>query len=368
MSSDMMLILDRRDMLVSLEGKALRVERPDGAMQRVPLGILGMVVVHGAPVVSCDVWRALAERCIPAVLVPARGTGVSAWLGAGLSTAIQIRCLQHRAATEVTASLTIARTMVTMKLQAQRRLIERFITPPAGQEQPRLPVAFDPHPPGISALLDSLDRKIEAVSGANDVPTLMGVEGTGAAAWYAWLAETLPGHWRFSGRNRRPPRDAVNAMLSLGYTLLFAEMQGAVQEAGLDPGLGFLHGIRSRRESLVLDLMEPLRPGVDAFVLQLLDSAIKPTHFNYSHRDGCRLTKEGRGIYYPCWAISRANWPIQIPLGTDTISRPDESPTDEGDTTGDSSLRIQCRRMIQILRGHLQAGGVEPIETGDLDG
>ena len=115
MASDLLLILDRRDMFVRLEGGALRVERPDGSMQRVPLGVLGMVVVHGAAAVTCDVWRSLAERGIPAVLVPVRGRGGTAWLGSGLSNTIQIRRRQHQLAGDPAATVGIARQLVWMK-------------------------------------------------------------------------------------------------------------------------------------------------------------------------------------------------------------------------------------------------------------
>lgn len=355
MSGDLLLILDRRDMLVRLEGNALRVERPDGALQRVPLGLLGMVVVYGAPAVTCDVWRALAERYIPAVLLPVRGKGATAWLGPGLSATIQIRCRQHQTAAAVNATLGIARELVKLKLVYQCRL--------AGG----LPEGY----PGRNELVETFERRIAALAEARDVAALMGLEGTAAAAWYAWLAEHLPGHWRFSGRNRRPPRDPLNALLSLGYTLLLAEMGSAVQEAGLDPALGFLHGIVPGRESLVLDLMEPLRPGVDALMLSLLDKVLQPGHFADQGELGCRLTKEGRGLFYPAWAAARWQWPLPISPYLGLSLKSEEVELQAGDTVesvGDPSLRTQCRRMVRVLRTLLQGGAIDLDEEVFSDG
>jgi CRISPR-associated protein Cas1 len=356
MSADLLLVLDKRDMLVRLEGKALRVERPGGALQRVPLGMLGMVVVHGAPAVTCDVWRALAERFIPAVLVPLRTQG-TAWLGAGLSTAIQVRCRQHEVARDPAATLAVARQWLRLKLAMQRQLLA--VLPPPLNASP------------TGEIRAALESGLAALVEVEPVAALMGVEGAAAAAWYGWLAAHLPAPWTFTGRNRRPPRDPVNALLSLGYTLLGAEMLSAVQEAGLDPALGFLHGIVPGRESLVLDLIEPLRPGVDALVLRLLNQVVTPAHFTRHPVQGCRLNKEGRGLFYPAWAHARRYWPLPLApdagLGAWTAALGPTAISAEAQV--DQSLRIQCRRMIRVLRSLLRApDDAAGDEEGETDG
>lgn len=360
MSSDLLLILDRRNTLVRLEGHTLRVEQPDGVLQRVPLGMLGMVVVHGAPAVTCDVWRELSERGIPAVLVPARGKGGIAWLGSGLSNTIQLRRQQHQRASDPAVVLAIARQLVGMKLRYQRQLVTGVAAW----------CAMSPAPP-IQELLTAFDDKLASLDSAADVPAVMGFEGAAAAAWYGWLATFLPGVWGFAGRNRRPPRDPVNALLSLGYTLLGGELLGAVQAAGLDPALGFLHGIVPGRESLVLDLIEPLRPGVDAFVLSLLDRVLTPRHFADQAEQGCRLNKEGRGLFYRAWAEVRWRWPLPISPDAGLSLRPEEVELQtEGvtETVGDVGLGTQCRRMTRVLRALLRSEGRElPGEDTELE-
>ncbi len=123
------------------------------------------------------------------------------------------------------------------------------------------------------------------------------------------MARVLPEQWRFSGRNRRPPQDPVNALFSLTYTLMLSEVERAVAQKGLDTALGFLHTPEPGRSALSLDLLEPLRAEADAFVLDVMSALLTPDHFSGSGTAGCRLSKEGRGLYYQRWAEKRPVWP-----------------------------------------------------------
>lgn len=365
MNGDLLLIIDRRQSVVSLEGQAIRVERPDTDPQRIPLGLLGMVVAHGAPFVACDVWRALAERHIPAVLIPTRGRGETAWVGPGLSATVGIRRRQHLSASDETATLAIARRMVAMKIDNQLRVARRLSAPGVIELD-------DPTTDREAPLFTRLLERIAGLEAMSSVAAVMGQEGVAAAAWFEAIGQWAPAHWRFSGRNRRPPRDPINALLSLGYTLLAAEVRSAVQEAGLDPSLGFLHGMAPGRDSLVLDLMEPLRPGVDALVLSLLDTELHPSHFYFRDEEGCRLSKEGRALFYPAWARGCIHWPVPIPYDVALDFKPTrELQTDTPvETAGDPRLRAQCRRMIRVLRALLlPAGeGTDPDEAVSSNG
>ena len=350
-------------MQVRMEGPALRIERPEGPVERIPLGILSNVIVYGSPMVACDVWRALAERNIPAVLLPARGQGGAACLSAGLSNTLRLRRCQHRAASRTEERLAIARRLVSLKLQAQKRLIEYLASearPVGGWTPPTLRAS------GTETLTRIIEHNLAGLAEAADIATLMGLEGTSAAAWWTWLAEVLPHRWRFVGRNRRPPRDPVNALLSLSYTLLGGEMLRQVQIDGLDPALGFLHGVVPGRESLVLDLIEPLRPSVDAFVLGLIDNRLTPRQFTFSRHDGCRLNKAGRELYYRAWAVQRMAWPKLLPLpeeSSDAAVAGSEAPQprtpEEAQTEPEASLSGQCRLVAGVLRALLDETELE---------
>jgi len=285
--NELVLLLDRRDASMNLEGGSLAVRRPGRPVEHVPLGLLGQVIVLGNPEVGPGVLRALGERGVPTVLLPLRGKGEGVWVGGGLGTSIAVRVAQHRAARE-SRGLEIARSLVRDKLEGYA-----VLAADRGMDE------------AASVVREQQDR----LDSAEDREELMGLEGAAASAWWTALAVRLDAGWRFSGRNRRPPRDPVNAMLSLGYTLLGSEMAMAVRTLGLDPALGFLHGVVPGRESLVLDLVEPLRAGVDAFVLEQLEAGwLTPADFRRSTSEGCRLRKEVRGRFYEEWATRRMDW------------------------------------------------------------
>jgi CRISPR-associated protein Cas1 len=341
MSDDRLVVLDHRDTHVRLDGRALRIDGPEGLRERVPLGLVGQVVVIGSPSVSCDVWRALAERGISAVLLPARGTGAIAWLGAGLPPALRLRRLQHLAAARPDAHLPLARRLVSLKLAGYQRLAQRLAAGElAGPWDDPQRIAT-----GATDVAHRIGAERRALREARDVAGLMGHEGVAAAAWWRWLSDALPAHWGFRGRNRRPPRDPVNALLSLGYTLLGSEVRRHVHAHGLDPALGLLHDIYPGREALVLDLVEPLRAGVDAFALSLLDRGpdwgLTPQDFTTSEHDGCRLGKAARGLFFSAWATWRQDWPL-------ASADPDGLPP-EG-----AALPRACRRLLRHLTRRLE--------------
>ncbi len=318
---DLVVLLDRRDITAGMEGQVLRVERPDCRPERIPLKLISQVVVYGSPMVSCDVWRKLADAGIPAVLFPGRGPGGPACLGSGLSSAVMIRIAQHRAAANPQSRTTVARHIVSRKLRMQEKLLALLAKDDnvllAASARHRAKAEF-------AAVSDSICQCRSAVKQAPDPDQARGYEGAAATAWFGFLADILPGKWRFNGRNRRPPRDPVNGLLSLSYTMALAEVRQVVQQRGLDPGIGFLHTPRPGRESLLLDLLEPCRPAVDAFVLELINGLLAPGHFTYSKKYGCRLNKEGRSIYYRQWADRRLNWPQLRPEPEDCEEKGDK--------------------------------------------
>jgi CRISP-associated protein Cas1 len=289
----MSVVLDRRDLDISLEGKALRIDCKGSFFQRIPLGMVEQVIVYGNPKVDCSVWRTLSAMCIPAVLLPARGSGNSTWISAGLSTSIMVRLNQYNAWCNMGLKRKSVEWLIKRKLKSILSLMDVMDISNKVYEKTR----------------NSLNKSLVALSSGKNIDTLRGVEGAAAKEWFAFLGAILHKKWQFKGRNRRPPRDPVNALLSLTYTLLFSEIRKEVHSRGVDPCLGFLHTPYPGRESLVLDLAEPLRAGADAMVLTLIKQSMNPEHFTYSRTEGCRITKEGRGLYYYFWEDWKKNWP-----------------------------------------------------------
>ncbi|WP_047044098.1 CRISPR-associated endonuclease Cas1 [Vibrio mexicanus] len=107
------------------------------------------------------------------------------------------------------------------------------------------------------------------------VASMRGTEGAAAREYFQWLRQQIDPKWHFTSRNRQPPKDPINAMLSYGYTLLFHNVRALTEARGLLPHIGYLHGSQPRQPALVLDLMEGYRPWVvDELVVQLAKKGV----------------------------------------------------------------------------------------------
>lgn len=146
----------------------------------------------------------------------------------------------------------------------------------------------------------------DAAAGATDVTELLGLEGSAAALYFEQFDSMLKlrEEWQFDwrGRNRRPPRDPINALLSLGYSILAKELCGVCHAVGLDPFLGFLHQPRYGRPALALDLMEEFRPLIaDSVAISLVNRGeLGPEDFVRS-ASGTFLKDAGRKTFWEAW-------------------------------------------------------------------
>jgi CRISPR-associated protein Cas1 len=146
----------------------------------------------------------------------------------------------------------------------------------------------------------------DATESARDITELLGIEGTAAALYFEQFESMLKQResWKFDwrGRNRRPPRDPLNAMLSLGYSMLVKELTGVCHAVGVDPFLGFMHQPRYGRPALALDLMEEFRPLIaDSVAISLVNRGeLGPEDFMRS-ANGTFLSDRGRKAFWEAW-------------------------------------------------------------------
>jgi len=284
MSGSMALVVDKRGAALELGSHGtLVLRRADGRRDRVGLRALGSVVLHGDVQLSTGVLQALAAAGVALAVLPLRSRAPAVGFTQLPHRHAALRHRQHLAYADAALRLALARTVVATKLQAMAAF--------AGARAPGAGDAWLP-------ALKSLDS-------AGDVATLMGIEGAATQRHFAGLQRLYgtDGPFRFSGRNRQPPTDAPNALMSLGYTLAQAQATQLVLHAGLDVQLGFLHGLQRDRQSLALDLLEPARAAVDGWVHELLSDtgAITPEMFAPALDGAMRLTAEGRAAFYPLW-------------------------------------------------------------------
>ena len=127
----------------------------------------------------------------------------------------------------------------------------------------------------------------------------MGIEGAAAHKYFKAFGKLIKNEFRFEKRTKRPPTDPVNALLSLGYTMLFNELYTAVELLGFDPYLGFLHAIDYGRPSLAVDMVEEFRYLIDGLALMLINKGMLEIHdFVFEDDRGVYLKKKGREVFY----------------------------------------------------------------------
>ena len=156
--------------------------------------------------------------------------------------------------------------------------------------------------------LKRLENALQTLPGISNIPALRGLEGSAAAAHFSGLAAILPASLDFRERNRNPPRDPYNVILSLGYTLLHFEMVKQIHLIGLDPCIGFYHSLAHNRESLACVLIEPMRPHIDQFAIELFHNrTLRPEDFS-KRGTACHMGKAARARFYPAYEQAARQW------------------------------------------------------------
>lgn len=157
-------------------------------------------------------------------------------------------------------------------------------------------------------VVDGFRRLAVLAREAQNMDSLRGFEGIAQRNLFAHWRSLLPVQLGFEQRRRRPPPDPVNAVLSLSYGLAHHEAIRQCMRSGLDPWLGVYHALTPGRHSLACDLIEPLRPRIEKWVVELFCSGcLDRRHF--STRDGqCLLGKAGRSVYYHEWHAVLPRW------------------------------------------------------------
>ncbi len=283
-------VLSRREgrLQVTLEGQRLA---------DVGTANLEGVVLWGANA-TVPALRLLLAREIPLVMLDGegryRGMLVPAWSGHVLLRDRQRALSAHR-------RLAFARALVRGKILNQATVLERWGRRGVG---------------GLSSTVRELRRLAQGIERADGLGALRGIEGTAAREYYRAVGEALPGGFQ---RSRRPPRDAVNAALSVGYGCLRERCLSAATMVGFDPFVGVYHGRKYGRPALALDLMEPLRPAIDRVVFGMARRRELHPHHVRPTPGGCLLSPEGYelvlGRIGAAFARLVEHGGVRIPLG-----------------------------------------------------
>ncbi len=364
------------------EYKRLRVVNKEGQSLLVtPLSRVSEVVLVGWAGATTPAMLTLLDAGVGLTFLTRNGK-IRGRLAPPTGKNLALRRQQYRQADDVGFCLRLSQAIVAGKLRNSRtmarRMIRSGVEPPPGQLE-RLKAAIKAvdrmvvpgsrqipthvQPEGAQGK-DGLEqagqsnRKSEPCAerpthcvGSRSIEnlksTLMGQEGHGAKAYFSILRRALNKRLQFEARSRRPPKDPVNALLSLGYSLLTANFITAAEIVGLDPYCGFFHGLAAYgRPALALDLMEEFRPIiVDSIVLTLVNKRmLSATDFEPARgtdRPGVYLTRRGLRIFFEQYT-HRLDTPVYHPVAGRALSY-------------QKILEVQTRQVAKLIKGEIEA-------------
>ena len=265
---------------VSVSGELLVVKPREGPVRKVRLMDVSDLTLYGNVQVTTQAVRRLCERGIPVCYLSYGGRYIGRTTGR-MSRNIDLRIRQHRMYHDKVGLMRIARSMVSGKIKNCMVMLRRNHISPPGE------------------VLEEMGGLAERCGTVRKYDALLGMEGLAARLYFSEFAGMIKaddgGGFDFRERNRRPPKDPVNAMLSFVYMMLARQAEITVGTVGMDPYLGFLHTPHHGRPSLALDIMEEFRPIIgDSVCLTLVNTgAIRKSDFLVTPF-GVSMTGDGR--------------------------------------------------------------------------
>lgn len=289
------LFVTSEDAYLSLDGENVVVNREKQETGRFPLHNLSGILSFSYAGASPALMGACGKRGIELTFCTPTGRFLARTVGTENGNVL-LRREQYRIADDLHRSCAIARNMIFGKLYNARWSVERTRRDHAD----RIDAAR------FSAASQELRGLLPQVAEELSPESLRGLEGVGATAYFGVFEDMILREketFAFRGRNRRPPLDPVNALLSFAYALLASECAAALTSVGLDAYVGFLHRDRPGRTSLALDLMEELRPCfADRFVLTLINNRVLGGgDFERAENGAVLLSADARRAFLKAW-------------------------------------------------------------------
>ena len=268
---------------VAKEGHRLAITKDDSETTYARLADISQLVVMGNVYVTTPTLHELMRRNIPVTWQSYGGWFLGHTIGAGHAN-VELRTAQYKASFDDAVCLNLARGWVQAKIRNSRTLLRR------NWRSDDIP----------DSVLTDLTRLADRAGRTRDMSTLLGIEGAAAARYFGHFNATLRSAgdgelFNMNNRNRRPPTDPINALLSFGYAMLTRAFVMVLSGTGFDPYRGFYHQPRYGRPALALDMMEPFRPLiVDSVVVTAINNGeVRPTDFVHSPI-GVALSDTGR--------------------------------------------------------------------------
>lgn len=286
------LFVQRNGAHVRVDHDTLRVEAEGEHLLQIPLQHIGSVVLFG----NCSMSSQAMRRCVAedreVTYMDFAGRFMCRVVGP-TSGNVLLRLAQYRAHEDAARRLSVARVIAGAKIRNSRSTLLR------GARDARSPGAKQ----RLCAAAEAMARRLETLEATADLDGVRGCEGDAAREYFSVFSDLITAdksEFAFALRTRRPPRDRVNAALSFMYAILVNDCVAALEGVGLDPQVGMMHGIRSGRASLALDLAEEFRSCLaDRLILTLINRRqLKRTHFQVRDAAGgsVLLNETGRRV------------------------------------------------------------------------
>lgn len=282
------------DVKLKAEGEHLKLIYNDGRKQTVPLQHIDLIISFSYFSPSATLMELCAKKQIGFVALNRAGR-IRYQIFGEIKGNVLLRTQQFRIADDKEKCLMIAKKFIFSKINGNVQVLDRFIRN---------------HPEKRESILPAKQKLIEISGTIKDSKTkenLFGIEGISSKVYFSVFGEMILNkkeYFYFSERNRRPPKDACNAMLSFAYSLVAEEFKHAIECAGLDPYLGFLHTARPGKPSLAVDIMEEFRPLLaDRFVLRLINlKMVDESDFETGEENSVYLNEKGKQIFLKEWS------------------------------------------------------------------
>lgn len=274
---------------LSKEGECVAVNLEGKLLTRLPLHTLSAIVLFGQVSISPFLLSHCAEKGVSVSWLTENGRFLGVFNGP-LSGNVLLRRAQYRASDDPDKSRDLARAFCVGKIYNCRTVLRR--------------AAREKEDADLDAACERLGGCLARLKQDVSLDEVRGIEGEAAQVYFSVFGKMVlaPG-FAFRGRNRRPPLDEVNCLLSFLYTLLTHDLRSALESVGLDPQVGFLHRDRPGRPSLALDLIEEFRPWqADRLALTLINKKqLSPKDFQRTESGAVLLRDEARKTVLTAW-------------------------------------------------------------------
>ncbi|SHK60013.1 type I-C CRISPR-associated endonuclease Cas1c [Fibrobacter sp. UWEL] len=281
---------------VHKEGEAVTIHKEHSKVAQFPLHQIGEIVCFGFGIgVSPNLTEHCASKGVTITYVDGRGKFLARMQGP-VHGNVLLRRSQYRIADNPEMSLSIAKCCIAAKIQNQRNVLLRHL-----RNHPNCDGEME-----LKSSISAMEHSLTTVKNVSEAGTLRGIEGDAADRYFSvfnYLILNKDSEFVFKSRNRRPPMDRINAMLSYAYSILALDIRSALECVGLDPYVGFLHVDRPGRPSLALDLMEEFRaPIADRLVLSLVNlKQVNSKGFKVQPNGEVEMNDETRKTLLAAW-------------------------------------------------------------------